>query len=83
MLLAEIRVADRIRRFSIEKAENEDMVADYLYSICEDVLHPLNDIPYFIEASAWCFNGRDEGDEYIAEDEDGNVWFTIEIVEQE
>lgn len=82
MLLAEIRVAERIRRFSIEEMENEDKVADYLFEVCEDALHPLNNVPYYIEASSWCFNGRDEGDEYIADAEDGNVLFTIEIVKE-
>lgn len=68
-------------QFYIDKMENEDKIADFLCEKYGEVLHPLNGIPLYMEASAWCFNGRCAGDNYEAEDEEGTILFTIEIME--
>lgn len=68
-------------RFPIDNPDYESEIADYLYELCGEVLHPLNGIPWFMEGSAWCFNGRNVGDIYEAVDEDENTLFTIEIIE--
>lgn len=78
LLVAEINGETR---FSIENPDYESKLADYLYEICGEAVHPLNGVPWFMEGSAWCFNGRCAGDIYEAEDENENVLFKIVINE--
>lgn len=68
-------------RFPIENPDYESEMADYLYELCGEALHPLNGIPWFMEGSTWCFNGRSVGDTYEAEDEKENTLFRIENIE--
>lgn len=68
-------------RFPIDNPDYESEIADCLYGLCGEVVHPLNGVPWFMEGSAWCFNGRCVGDTYEAEDEEENTLFRIEIIE--
>lgn len=56
------------------KANDESSIADFLYEIMGEKLEGLNEVPIFIEASAWCPMAC-IGDTFERED------FTIEIVE--
>lgn len=73
-----------MQSFCVEVPKNESNVSKYLANkFGEGLVHPLNGIPYYIEASSWCFNGRTEGDEYEAIDKNGNIIFSILIENRE
>lgn len=38
----------------VHDAQDEDIIADFLYSKVGEKLHEITGVPVFIEASSWC-----------------------------